>query len=110
MKTQGLENQNLIDVWKEVGVVDDNVPEFIEFQDKATEFQIETLKAKAISTLLDALFASEEDGDRINAAKALLQHFRSEKQRMERKAGKIKGEDLLAGQGELFGPWSGNKE
>ena len=105
MKSIGLDSKNLIDVWEEVKKIDLDLDNFLKFQDDATELQIESLKFKALQTLQDALALAESDSDRINAAKALLQHFRNEKQRVEGKRRLINEADCLH-QTELLGPWN----
>lgn len=105
MKSIGLDSKNLIDVWEEVGKVDLDLDTFLKFQDDATEIQIEDLKFKALQALQDALALAEEDKDRIQAAKALLQHFRDEKKRVQGRRTLINEADCLH-ESAILGPWN----
>jgi predicted O-methyltransferase YrrM len=58
------------------------------------------LESLAIAALKDSLACAEMDSDRINAAKALLQHVRAK----EKANRLIKGDDLVY-QKDLFGSW-----
>ena len=95
---------DLIDVWAEFTDIPLDVEKAIDFADKATELQVESMKAEALAALRVAMSDAETDSDRITAAKALLQHYRDEKKRLAAKP-RIKAEVCLAGHRELFGSW-----
>ena len=62
---------------------------------------IEAIKEDALKVLSDEMKDAPEPSDRITAAKALLQHYRDEKKRIEAKPAPL----VDPNQGELFGAW-----
>jgi hypothetical protein len=64
----------------------------------------ENARVIAMQTLSELAVADEDGQVRCQAARALLQHYRDEKNRLEKRR-KEGGDDAPLGQRNLFGPW-----
>lgn len=82
------------------------IDKILRYQDAASELQIEHAKNLALDTLTNVIISADDLETKTGAAKALLQHYRDEKKRLESRPKEKSGPELLPDGFGLFGPWS----